>query len=110
MLISHEINVYTRSLLFEKLLICWQQLEAVPLLPDITIQEMQMALLGMFVIDCLTITDVQTINDLLWAHLLCHIQVTRDNPVQPALLCGGGVCMHSSRDTGVLPLHDDELD
>ena len=110
MLISHEINMYTRSLLLKKLLICWQQLEAVPLLPDITIQETQTALLGTFVIDCLAITDTQTINDLLWARLLRHIQVTRDDPVQPALLRGGGVCTHSSRDTGVLPLHDDELD
>ena len=110
MLISHKINVYTRGLLLEKLLICWQQLEAVPLLPDITIQEMQMALLGMFVIDCLAITDAQTINNLLWACLLCHVQVMRDDLVQPALLRRGGVCTHSSRDTGVLPLHDDELD
>lgn len=88
MLISKEINVRFRGHGLQVPLIRRQQLKAVPLSPDITVEEAKATELSYLVADRLGESDAEEVDDLLRGGLLRHVQVTRDHGIEPLVLRG----------------------
>jgi hypothetical protein len=86
MTISYKITMNSSSCMLKEFYIRRQQLEAVLLCTDIFFKKAHTAHLRPLIVNLFCETYSQKVDDIPGRRCSCHVQVTRDNSVQPVLL------------------------